>query len=353
MRRSRKSLLALAFAMLLAFSVSATETAAPTEPAVIHYMDTLPGNFSPLSERTAEKAFILDLTTDSLYKLSADGSTLIPSMAAAMPVDVTAEYAGGIYGVPADAVRGYAFRIDLDPAACWEDGTPITADDYLFTVEQRLEEDFLYLANAADFLAGRERLSENIISLEDCGYTSVAEAQAAGVTAFYVDMTHFWGLDSGWQPLESRTRYRDYAMPSGMNECFVTPAYLYRNYLADDAGQAYYQSEFVGISAEMENRLTFADVGILKTGDDQLTLILEAPTTATALALKLENLYLFRQEFWGDDYGTTPEQYCSYGPYRLVSASYEQIVLERNEYWHGDADRYPADTVLCKRPAGD
>lgn len=335
MGKLRKSLPALAAILLLAFGVSATEPAAPTEPkAALHYMDTLPGNFSPLSGQTAEKEFLLKLTTDKLYRLSADGSTITPSMATAMPTDVTAEYAG-TYGVPADAVRGYAFRIDLNSAACWADGTPITADDYLYSMEQ------LYAEGYFEFLAYREPQIESVVSLEEAGFASTADAQDAGYTLFFVDTSGFWGLENGWKSVNDRTRLRDYAMPSGLNEYFVTPAYLYNSYLAEGAGFDYLQSEFVGISAQPEAQHTFTDAGILKTGEHQITLILNAPTTATALALELEDLWLFRE---GVEHG-------SYGPYELVSADPNLIVLERNEHWWGDTDGLP-DTIHCVREIG-
>lgn len=333
MRKSRKILLALAVMLLLTFSVSATEPDAPTEPeASIHYMDTLPGDFSPLSQRTAEKEFLLALTTDKLYRLSADGSTVTPSMAAAMPEDVTAEYAGA-WGIPADAARGYAFRIDLNPAVCWADGTPITADDYLYSFG------LLRDAGYFDFLAHSEFQAESVISLAEAGFSSVADAQAAGYTALYVDTANFWGLDGGWKSVDDRTRLRDYAMPSGLNEYFVTPAYLYQVYLADGADYAYLQSEFVGISAEPETDT--AQVGFLKTGEHQITLILDAPATATALALQLDEFWLFREGAEG----------CSYGPYEITSADAGLIVLERSGNWWGDAAGLP-DTIHCLREIG-
>lgn len=324
-------------------TIAETTEPLPTEPqpvVAVHYMDNLPQSWDPLSEQTAETEFLQDLTGEGLYGLSADGSEIIPGRAAALPVDVTAEYVDQ-YNVPAGASRGYAFRIDLNQAACWEDGTPITADDYLISLEMLLAEgtrgaEFLFLANVQGILTGKERPAESITSLLDAGYSSVAAAKEAGATEFYLDMEVFWGLGEGWQPLDDRTRYRDYAMPAGLNEQFVSAAYLYDTYLADEEDYSYLQTEFVGISADLDSKLTFQDVGIQKTGDYQITLILDQPTTAEALALKLA------------DYPLLTGDGLSCGPYRVVSADAQLIELARSENWWGDAAEYTADILKIR-----
>ena len=66
--------------------------AAETRTEALYNM-TIPAGWSPLQERTEESDLILNLTADKLYHLSADGADLIPSLAAGLPVDVTAAYA--------------------------------------------------------------------------------------------------------------------------------------------------------------------------------------------------------------------------------------------------------------------
>lgn len=315
----------------------------------VRYMDTLPGNWSPLSELTPEKEFLLNLTAEPLFRVLADGS--LTSSLAAAPVDVTAEYAGvPAYGIPEDALRGYAFRIDLNENACWEDGTSITADDYLFSMEQYWNsgKSYVNLANADAIRSGEAPLTETVVSLEDAGFSSLAEAQNAGYTDFFLDVSHFWGLDAGWKSIEDRTRLRDYAMPSGLNEVFVTPAYLYKTYLADGQKYDYWQGEFIGICTEAGEPLTYEALGLLKTGDHQITLILAEPTTATALALDLADFRLVRQSLWGDTYGTSASRYSSYGPYRIESADTELIVLVENENWYGGKDPEAPALIRCK-----
>ena len=325
----------LAMVLVLAFVLSGCSLfaepteAPPTEPVPViaaHEVESLQDN-----------ALIESYLCGTLYELSADGSEILPSMAASLPVDVTAEYAGQ-YGIPGEALRGYAFRIDLNPAPCWEDGTPITADDYVETLRQLLQnaehpDDFSVTYRSDAVLPG-----ENILSLADSGIASVAEAEDLGITHFYVDVGTFWGLEAEWLPVEDTTRLRDYAMPAGLDEQFVSAAWLYRQYLAEGAPYDYLQSEFIGIPTGMEEELPLADVSILKTGDHQITFVFNTPTVSDQLAIALMDLKL------------TNGENLSYGPYVLVSQDSSLMELQRNENWWGEGE-YTAD-IIRFRTAG-
>lgn len=321
--KHNKSILAMLLALVLLLtgcgigSPAETTEPAPTEPPLVvaaAYLEELPEIWDSSAEQTDAVKFLRELTMSGLYDLSADGSEIIPLLASALPVDVTAEYAG-TYHVPADAARGYAFRIDLTESACREDGTPITAGDWLAELMD------------LSIFAAAEAPAANVVSLMEAGFASVAEAQAAGITEFYLDIGTFWGMGDGWASIQDRTRLRDYAMPAGLNEMFVSPAYLYETYLAEGAAYAYLQSEFVGICTDaVEN-----PAGLLKTGDHQITLILAQPTTADALALKLADCLL------------------PAGPYRVVSAGGELIQLERNPYWQQEGQEDSADILKIYR----
>lgn len=345
--------LAMILAVLLALTLTAceaapgeTEPTKATEPQVltaVRYMDTLPANWSIASAQTPEKEYLRRMTTTALYSV-ADGA-VAPGFAA-LPEDVTAEYLG-TYGIPVDAERGYAFQIRLDGGVFWEDGAAVTAGDVLFALETMLE-DYLWIAGAEEFAALWERESENVISLEEAGFDSVEAARAAGYNRFYVDMAQFWGLESGWGSTEGRSRVQDYAMPAGLSEMYVTSGYLYAAYLADGMSYDHLQAEFVGVSAEPENRMTMEDVGILVNGENELVIIARQPMTVQTVALELSRLCLLRQELYGESYGTSAESYSSCGPYRIVSASAEEIVLERNVYWQRETVDYPADRIECR-----
>ena len=333
----KKKMIAMVLVLSLALSgcgifPEPTEPAPTEPPPVIAFHEV---------ESLQDNALVESYLYGSLYELSADGSEIIPSMASSLPADVTAEYAGQ-YGIPGDALRGYAFRIDLNTAPCWEDGTPITADDYVETLRALLQdencaEDFSVIANADALRSGAVLPGEGVISLVDFGIASVAEAESLGISHFYVDVGTFWGLEAEWLPIDDTTRLRDYAMPAGLDEQYVSAAWLYREYLAEGTPYDYLQSEFVGVPAEMGDEISIEDLGILKTGDHQITFIFNTPATADFLAVALMELRLSNREN------------LSYGPYRLVSQDASLMELQRNENWWGEA--HTAD-IIRFRTAG-
>lgn len=324
--KNTKKIIALSLAALLlsGCAVSAAEIPTETGPALVTataYVDAL------------EEESLQSLTAGTLYRVSGQGE-ILPQLAEGMPSDVTAEYAGQ-FGVPENTVRGYAFRIDLNPKAAWEDGTSITAQDYYTALEILIngDEDMLGLAGGAAYRQGLPRETEQIITLEEAGFETVSEAEAAGVTEFYVCMSNFWGLEADWMSVSSRARVEDFAIASGIGERFVSAAYIYENYLAEGKSLAAFQEEAIGICADRSQKRTMEDVGVQVTGEHQLTLILEEPTTASALALKLSQIVL---ENGG----------LSCGPYRVAETAETEIRLERNPHWCGELDE--ADVIVCK-----
>ena len=102
-------------------------------------------SFSPTDWQTNAESQLMGSCMSALYdfRYNPDAKNeyeLVPEMAAAMPEDVTAQYAGQ-YGIPADATEGYAWRVELRQDLKWDDGTPITSKDYAYTVEQFLSPD--------------------------------------------------------------------------------------------------------------------------------------------------------------------------------------------------------------------
>ena len=83
-------------------------------------------------------------------------------------------------------------------------------------------------------------------------------------------------------------------------------------------------------------------MGLLKTGDYELVLILEHPETASSLAAKLTEFCLVRE---GSSYRSVTGS-ASYGPYRIAEANGDGIRLEKNPNWWGEAGQY--EEVLCR-----
>ena len=175
-------------------------------------------------------------------------------------------------------------------------------------------------------------------ALKDAGFASVQEAEAAGHRDFYVDITHFWGLDAGWLRITDSTRLQDEAIPSGAEEMYLTAEYIYRNYLSDEGSQKMFQSEFVGIPVEAGEKLAITDVGLIAEGG-RITLILPEPTTSGSVALALSGMVPLRPGTYDEAYGTA-EHYTACGPYRIASADQKEIVLEPNPHWTGEAAEF-------------
>lgn len=331
----------LAAVTLLVATVLAA-SASDVNLIAVQEMETLPSYWNPLEVETPQQELLRDLTGGGLYRLSRDGRT-IDSPLASMPEDVTAEYAGS-YGVPEKAVRGYTYRIMLNTGACWDDGTPITADDWIYSGQHMLamesSQTLRILANAEGFRNGGTH-NPQMLSLIEAGYGSVAAALEAGVTDFYVDVETYWGLGNGWRSINDITRLKDNAMTQGYSEMYVSAAWLYDRYLADERPYAYYQGEFVGIPGE-GTPITLEDVGLVKAGDYELVLILQHPETASSLAAKLLDFCLIRE---GCSYRSAAGS-ASYGPYRILEASAEGIRLEKNPNWWGEPGQY--DQILCR-----
>ena len=357
----RKFLCLFFVALLLVQPVFAKTEDVPTETrtadiiSAVRTVQEIPSNWSPLSPATTERQWLLNKTTTAMYRLETDGSWH-PILARELPEDVTTSYAG-TYSVPSDAQVGYAYRILLNSDACWDDGLKITADDYIFSIRKLLEDEenrsnWLFLANSAAVLAGKKATGAEVISLKDANLSDINEAVFSGFTDFYVDTTRFWGLDAGWLPITDRTRLQDFAMPDGMDERVVSPAYLYTRYLANGMENSRFQSKFIGISKTYEET-SMEDLGIVEVSPFELVLILQEPLAPSALMQKLENLYLIRQSCWSKDFATSPATYRGYGPFRIDAADPDQIILVPNEHWWGEPVSDEFDRIICRNGGKD
>ena len=331
---------------VLPVAASETEaTASPTLPPIyvgVQQLEALPASWNPLDAADANQQAILALTSQRLYRKTADGG--FAEEMALLPVDVTAEYAG-TYGVPANAKRGYAFEIAIREGFFWENGKPVTDRDWLYTIETWMEHGVLPLeiANYGKYLAGETYPSDRIQSLMEAGFSTLAEAKSAGYTDFYLETEYFWGLEPGWYRVDDRTRLFDAAIPSGCEEMYVTPAYLYRHYLGENGSLTMFQSESLGIPVTSGSAYTRMDVGLLvKNGC--LVLILEAPTTAGTVTAVLAERYPLPSGTNFEDYGNQ-NHYIACGPYRISEVTKQEITLEPNPYW--TADTTELERVRC------
>lgn len=356
-----------------------------TDEKVYTYNDYLGGtsgmDWNPHTWETSDDSLLLDMQTVGFYAfyLNADktGYAIVPEAAADYPVDVTAEYVGQLGVKEGEANK--AWRIALNPDMAWMDGTKITADDYIYSMQQQLNPKMLnrradsYYAgdmvvyNAKNYLyAGKTTYDKITVSAE--------ELIAAGETV-YIDWKDMWGMAGAgsvdaegnaapqYVSIADETLYRDPAVAEGEAEAWISGKYMYDNYLA--AGQVYagYQTTYM-YTAKIAEGATWDEVGLKKIDDYTIDLILEKPVEEAAFYMpyNLSSNWLVKKDvyeacksFYNADgvsvateeeaetvtttYCTSPETNVSYGPYVLSTFEMDkQIVFTRNDSWYGYHD---------------
>lgn len=141
------------------------------------YTSTFGTSWNPHTYQTANDSTVLDYTTVGFYTFdyneTKDGFVVVPEMAAAMPLDVTTEYVGEEWDITEEDTSR-AWLIELRDDLAWEDGTPITAHDFVASADRLLDPvainyraDQLYSGDLAimnaksRFYSGRDMLEDN------------------------------------------------------------------------------------------------------------------------------------------------------------------------------------------------
>lgn len=334
--------------------------------------------------------YITDYTEMELWKLvlndTADGYEWASEMAVGEPEDVTAEYVSDEkWGIPKDATEGYAWRITLNPDAKWEDGTPINADSYIYSMQQLLNPEMnnynasgyytiLPIANAENYYKSGQGPVQTPVTDIDTGETA-----DYGDAQLYISFTQpsygFWGYSgadyySGSESLYVNEAGEDLMEKYGSedyipvtDEVVADINYMLMNFwgeaeIAEDSylSMAFYEKEIPPTS--------FEDVGFFKTGDYELTVILYNPLSSYFFKYNCANLALVNEEKYeagktqtGDmiktNYGTSVDTYVSYGPYKLVSFQADkEWRVTKNENWYGWTDGkhdglYQTTDIVC------
>jgi oligopeptide transport system substrate-binding protein len=360
-------------------------------------VSTLATNWNPHTYQTSDDSYPLDFIISGLYtfifndelnpiegKDPYSGYVIVPEMAAEMPVDVTEDIKamdGNKFGIPADATSGYAYKIALNPNAKWQDGTPINADTYIYSMQMLLDPKLmnyratdyydgdLAIAGANNYAhSGRTIKKANSSDGETMAYA--VDALVKGEDGFYKTpdgAVVYIGLDDagyGWMGGNTLTDYAGY-FPEGVYDKLKGMAdengYVKVN---DEALDTLYQ--FTGSDVwgnEPREQLgyylsydytyanyTFDTVGCLKTGEYEITLVLEKSLSGFYLLYNLSGNWLVYQPIYdecikevGDtftsSYNTSVETTMSYGPYKMTYYQADKSMkFEKNENWHGYTD---------------
>lgn len=355
-------------------------------------------NWNPHTYQTTDDAYLTEYIRSGLYsfifndelnaiegKDNYAGYVIVPEMAASAPVDVTekvkAEHPE--FNIPESATSGYAYTIDLNPACTWEDGTPINADSYVYSMQQLLDSSKLNY-RASDYYSGNFVIAgaENYANSGNTTKTAVSVDGAAISYAFDTLVKNdagqyttadgkllYFGLETGygWMGGNSLADYYgagyipDEGVWSVLSAAADEDGFVPVTDAAIDALFLFTNSEIWGNETKAElpyymsydvtyDTYDYSTVGLYKSGDYQITLVLAQALSGFNLYYNLTSNWLVNQELYdacakydGDVYSTTyntsVETTKSYGPYKLVSFQKDKALrLEKNENWWGWTD---------------
>ena len=139
------------------------------------YISRFPSSWSTHNAQSDADMYVQKYTEMGLYDYTFNDDRtsykFVNEMAAGDPVNVTATY-NGKYGITAadaeNTKAGKAWEITLNPDATWENGTAITADDYVWSMERLLSSE-MKNNRATSYTAG-ETAIYNAGSYNTSGY---------------------------------------------------------------------------------------------------------------------------------------------------------------------------------------
>lgn len=371
---------------------------------------TFPTNWNPFTyETNTALSDILQFCVTNMYTFdyndTMDGYVQVPLAAVGEPEDITAEYVGK-YGVE-EGDTAKVWKITLRDDLKWEDGTPITAHDYVRSAELLLNpaahnsraDDYFYggsfkLVNAKNYLyAGTTAYVEKMtqganryFALEDLTADENGVLTVDGnQIAFFLEDGADWGnggiknyydeVGAEAFTIDGVDVYAEYIAPAADADGMVLVTEEVRKALsnmiailhdaaneeayAESAGDYAYQEweEFCYIGQNYP-AMDFSEVGIFALSDTELCYAIESPLEGFYLKYALpdvlvnEELYLACEKMDGDvysnTYGTSVDTWMSYGPYKLVNYQMDkEIALTKNEHYfeNGQEGIYQATDI--------
>ena len=258
----------------------------------------------------------------------------------------------------ADVTEGYVYEIKLNENAKWEDGTPINADTYIYSMKALLDPAMknyranLYYAGESAVAGGDKYYYANddvvYTKISALGYESVEAAQADG-KAVLVDVWGLWGAE-GYTDADGNEcpQYVDVTDETVYGEA-QNDAFSGKDLFAGYGDYMQPGGDYEGVVAvENENKgATYDVVGCYKVDDYTIRYVCQTYlardyflTSCTSNWLVYEDLYEGGKSTEGalttTNYGTSMETTMSYGPYKLESLQDgKQMVLVQNENWYG------------------
>lgn len=317
--------------------------------------------------------------------------------------DVSAQYVGTDWGVP-EGAKGYAYKITLREDLKWDDGTPIKAEDFVWTMQQQL--DPLFQNYRADSFYTGATIIVNAENYAKQGQTIDGVDNSASGKYTVADLIK--GEDGVYTQPDGNPIY--FALTEPLSWCSgksVTDYSAYMNAeafaalqaLANEQGRVAVTDETIALVTTLidtddwgheppENvpyymvypytyaAIDFSKVGIFVGETDyeivlvlakSLPLLKDDGSLSYQAAYNMASLPLVHKAkyeasksepaegatLWTTNYNSSVETSASWGPYKLESfQSGKQYVLVKNDNWYGYAleeneGLYQTDRIVC------
>ena len=299
------------------------------------------------------------------------------------------------------AEGGYAWKITLRDDLKWDDGTPIVAADFVYSMQAQLDPAFMNFrgntyydtlmlkGSRAYFFKNQEGVYESITKK---GYTTIEEAIEAGET-LYIDAYDTWGADATWvdengNPCPQWLAITDETVYNGFYEgnpdsCSgaviwaTLVAYGYLPYM--QPGQSY--AGWITVYSVNDNRdVEWSDVGIYSIDEENAivvcldkayALLKEDGSLSYQAAYYMSSLPLVHKAkyeanihepaegatLYTSTYNSDLDSTASWGPYKLVRfEAGSDYRLEINENWYGWGmeqykNQYNVTAINCMKVA--
>ena len=369
MKKTLKRVFCLALAGVMTLSLAAcggTDSKKDASYTYNTYMEASPTNWNPHTWEMNADSTLMSYIEMGLVdvQIAADGVNFEWVMEMAEDInDITATYADKAkWGIGADET-GRVWEIKLNKNAKWANGEVINADTYVYSMQQLLSSEMKNY-RAGNYVTGDSAIvgAYGYFNNDMVGKTKYAMASSTGAAKYYIncdEATVFFGSDTmadyiaaGYDATyPTFAKFKDYI---GKGYVEVTDAILADiKALALECGDSNPDAwvEFCFVEDGVYEETKWDEVGLVKVDDYTILYITELPidefnffTACTSNWIVYKDLYEANKKttegLTATAYGTTADNYMSYGPYKLASfETNKQFVLEKNENWYGYTDK--------------
>jgi len=359
-------------------------------------VNSMPTSWNNHTYQSNDATYVTGETEDGLYTFdynsTKDGYQIVPSMANAMPKDVTSKYVGK-YGITEES-KNQVYEIELKSWLKFDNGDPITAKDFVESAI-RLMNPVAANFRADNFYAGdlkivnAEKFTKRGTSTkEDCtggegafAYNEVEwefETDGSAIPAEVADKIFFSLEDCTYVGSYIAENYGSYLVSNGgkytpatlvaalgaeidpevatemegksLSEILANEAYntvlqsLLYDFWCTDPNEQYGFFYYESVWADID----FSEVGFFAKDDYTLVIALQNPLSGFylnyALCTNFNLVHIATYDacekivdgVYTNSYGTSVETYVGHGPYKLTSfLADSNMAFARNEYWHG------------------